>query len=386
MIDTVKQFRQRHGLSQGDLGQLLGKSLRWVSNHDSRKQGPLLNLALEALGRKLIKQKQHNTLTCPECRAPMRPRNWYLKDWYYGRLKACFSCKGSSDEPHSRVGLALLPNGELQRLDRVTNPVTGVETKLRRKRKNKTPYEREYGWVWCDQTSGRQNGCQGICKPEGLYRFHKDGVFQIFRCMNPDCIFGRKRLYCRGGKCYESGSIPSAGRQSTLPEKARVCTHCKTGRTESRGKRNAPLGQIQLHCTDCGKISYFDLLSGKCLPGRAPGGKKPEDPNRPKCRKCSREMNRHQIRKSLLDARPTVVPIPVRKKQLLWDSPNKRRHEVLLIKYYCPHSHIYLTPAGQLIHRRNAQKRAPWGKTFNYVLNHPQGGRPPNQLAPVAKR
>jgi hypothetical protein len=381
----MRQFRERLGLSQAEAAAALGVSQPFVCERDVTDLREIKELWVPLALRTLehdFKRQQKIAMAerCPECGGAMF-RAYYSvppRHWLYGDLIDSYYCAGSRDTPHAKVRVGRLANGRLQRLDRFKNPITDQETELKRKRKRLTGYEIKYGIARCDKSSGRPGGCGGILTPQGTYRFHQGARYHLFRCWTPGCIFKNKRLNCLNGKCYEAGSLPNASRESSLPAAARTCIYC-AGRTESRGSRMAPPNQIQLHCraSQCGKISYFDLRTRKCVPARAAGGKKPFDPHRTKCSKCGNlDMNRYQMKKDLLDRNPLRVPIPVRKKAALWNLPYKLSNEVLLVLYYCRHWKIYKMPNGIVIFKRSTKRRLRRGLTLKYVSSHSQGGRP----------
>ena len=384
----LKTFRLQHNnMTQEKLATLFGYSQQWVAARETgvNPEEVWIRSHLDSLELELRRQNLNSTPPCPECGVQMKPRNWYLQHWKYGKFKEAAFCKGSPGRPHGRVPMGMLPNGQWQRLDRIVNERTGQETPLRN-RKVITKYEREFDFVWCDSTSGRSSGCGGLLTPAGKYRFHKGSEYHIFRCHNSDCDFGHEkggdRLYCRGGRCYEAGAIPSSSRKSSLPEDVH-CFYCK-GPVHSRGRRNAPPHCIQLHCVtaSCGKISYWDEVVKRVLPGRRAGGNFPADPHRPRCKKCGKKRRVHRVRytKAQLLVRPTFISVPVRIKMKVRAALRRfferaKPRDFVLHVYRCAHQETYKTPRGEHIWKRKAGEHLPRGRSFNYSIAH-RHGRP----------
>jgi len=269
MSNLIQTFIKKHELTQPKLGELLGVHHSQISLLSSgrRRFRPLYRLALEALDRRLRAKRlkhQPRSSPCPQCGSPTRLRNsdlahWH-RHWFHGHLRGYARCEGC------RISMGLLSKGTWQRLDRGVNPNTGMEVVLTRKHvSKKSRYEKDFGFVWCDESVGRIDGCGGLCAPYGKYTFHArrvstGTVFHIFKCNNPKCQYYAKRLKCRGGKAADS--IPNTQRRTTLPKKARVCPYCK-GPTICKAKAGVTTGQIQVVCKACKRISYFVPKRGR---------------------------------------------------------------------------------------------------------------------------
>jgi hypothetical protein len=389
MASQLYAFRMRYHppLSQAALAKRFGFDQRWVS---AREVNPGLEEVwipshLVVVARQLKTERcKSDVPKCPECLEPMKLAKNYLKHWYYGRLKDRAVCEGRADQSHPRILMGLLSStGQWQRLDRVKG--TKQETLLRN-RKRVTQYERDYGFVWCDSTSGRDAGCGGLCTPQGMYRFHKGKEYQIFRCFNPDCeqfggSKGGDRLYALAGKIFESGSIPSSARLSSLPQEAR-CFYCK-GPVHSRGTGKAPRqlpNCVQLHCQDCGKISYWHQIEKVVLSGLQPGGTPVNDPHRPTCRKCAKRkkrVTRCSFTKAQFDGRPTLLPVPVRIRIQKWGWLHRLFEDanpsgIVIRLYACPHRKIYKTVDGRDVWSQKRGQRLP-KKTLAYLSVHREG-------------
>jgi len=386
---AILAFRLRHKLTQPYIAERLGLSQPWVvareKLHVKEERWVLYALlGLEAEQAQLKRSKSDDCPSCPECGAKMKPRNWYLRHWYYGKLKACFYCKGTAINRHARFGLGLLSDGQFQRLDRIVNKSTGQETQLK-SRKQITTYEKEYGWVWCDPGSQRHDGCGGLCTPIGKYRFHGGREYQVFRCFNPQCVHGGggkggARLYAWKGQLYVPGSIPSTRQRVTsLSSEATKCYYCR-GFVHSRGRAQAPPNCIQLHCTRCGKISYWDEVNELSLPGRESGGTFRDDPHRPRCTKCAkhdRHVTRRGFTKAMLQAQPTRVPLPVRRRMTGWKwlrelIQDAQPGDEIVCRYVCPHREVYKASNGNPIWTRPRTEKLRRGRT----IKNSREGRP----------
>lgn len=293
-MTSFRKERTRLGLSLNQLGVLWGLSKAQLSliERGIKPTPPWTKFAFPGLRRHFARKGREadlppaGTHNCPECGSPMRTQSGYFAHWFHGRVNKRITCTGDPAGAHAPISLGILPDKtQMQRLDRTTNPHTGREVPLAPKRSG-TSYEKRYGWVWCDSSSGRSDGCGWLCNPSGKYAFHarrkrKGKVFQIFKCGNPDCRYYRKRLKARGGKA--SDTVPSLARKTTLPKGAQHCPHCG-GNTNRKAVAGVPVGMIQVVCTKCGKISYFHMQARKFakLPCRvnAPRARRRQAPRR----------------------------------------------------------------------------------------------------------
>jgi hypothetical protein len=383
MSDTITAFLAKHGMTLVALAEHLGEYHSTLSRWRSENRIPrIADLALETLDRKFrLEKKDHGSLPlCPECNLQMRSSSWLARrgpHWFHGPLKRYAFCTGYSGHSHRRIAFGLLSNDTWQRLDRAKNHITKKEVNLTN-RKRVTQYEKKEGWVWCDSSSGREDGCESPCVPHGEYSYHRKNdstgpVFHIFKCTNPKCKYGKhqNRLKCRGGDAFDS--IESDSRKSTLPEYAQICPHCH-GPTIRKAKKGVPDGLIQVRCKKCRRISYFKISTGKFI---EPGVNRVllDDPYRPNCVTCDGPMNRCGYKKRTILKKPHIAPSPVRIRLLkISDSPEVTQNDVIAIRYECKHLSVWKTPDGRHIWRRKKGKR--YRKYLGTRLYNRQGGAP----------
>ena len=91
-------------------------------------------------------------------------------------------------------------------------------------------------------------------------------------------------------------------------------------------------------------------------------------------------MCRYSLTKGQLEARPTLVSIPVRRREPLWNDPSKQKDEILLVRYFCKHQYVYKTSDGRTVYKGLIQKRLRKGRTLKSVLARAEG-RPLKMLS-----
>jgi hypothetical protein len=380
--NPILSFRQRFGLKVPAVAEIFGCSPRQILSFSSGKK-PIPKVYLLALP-EAERQARNQTATdgtpmtpatpppCPQCKARMRLRSDYLKHWFFGRLHAHATCSGRMGNRHAIVSFGILPNEtEWRPLNRAETPVTRQNVPLPPRRNLKTPYERDYDWTWCPE-------CGWLCVPSGKYVTHKrrssKGItYNIFRCSNPQCPKGGKRLKCRAGRCV--WDIPHQGRQTSLPEGARRCPHCR-GNTIRNGNHSVVVNGtkcelIRLRCKGAckkQKVLYFDVGRGRFVPPLKRGGPLAVDPHRPRCAKGDTMYSwRMTLRVYRNRKRRLAVPLPVRVKVEASLKPNTRLRGVVVVAYFCRHKRVWKLPNGKWLYThyrgRNLRRGAPLNRT-----------------------
>jgi len=344
MID-IRKFREHHNLTVRALAQRIGMSPSQLNEIETGKkaqpqwlgrvlEGPSIRDELSAKVAQTPNSEMLGQQYCPICQSVMRNGSNYLTHWFFGPLRARVICRGRFRPRHAPLVMGIPfgspQNAKFQRLDHTTNPNTGIDVPLMWK-KHKSWYERKCGWVWCDSSSGRPDGCGNLCCACGAYAYHAGRTFQIFTCMNRKCKYYRRRLKCRGGSAF--AVTPSVARKTSLPHSAKKCPHCG-GPTVRKALTGVPHGQVQVVCKSCRKISYFSVTGKRFVQGPKRGGPLRDDPFRPNCFRCSRPMMRRAVTRKVYERDPLRVPLPVRKQLQSGLAEWPPSHEIA-VQYTC---------------------------------------------------
>jgi len=281
---------------------------------------------------------------CPQCGAAPRLRPDYLEHWFHGDLNSYAYCNGTEDRPHKKVKLGILAGGSAWiRLDRVLSKAAGHtnrEVPLLRKR-SKTPYEVEHGWVWCP-------ACGWMCRPGGNYTYHARGsstgpTYKIFVCTNLKCPQRGQRLKCKGGKILRR--LPHRGRMTTLPKRARKCQHPHCGGDTIRNGRGPIEGLLQLRCKRCRKVLHFNpaVGHGGDFVTLKPGPRMSVDPHRPRACAKHGEMHSWRVELRTYRKRRQHFPSDVRRKVDESIKPATRPRDDVLVVYFCKSTPSHIT-------------------------------------------
>ena len=369
--DLKKQLQQAILEAKEEFGSLRKLATELGTTHtklardlEQNRPSKILLLALRQLARPghaaapLAGEERAEGPPCPECGSLARLRPDYLQHWFYGRLRAYAYCNGIHDTPHTKVKLGILAGeSEWRRLDLAVSGATHQNVPLLRKR-SRTFYEKRYGWVWCPSP-----GCGWMCLPVGNYKFHARNsdsgpTYNIFRCTNPHCP-QPGRLKCKGGEILRD--VPHSGRQTTLPERARVCPHCGS---ETIG--NGQLRELlQLRCKGCRKVLHFNPTLGRRgqFVTLKLGARRRSATHCPLCPKHG-PMYPWDVTLRMYRRRRQHFPRNIRGEVNASIKPATRPTDVVLVQYGCKpyHGTAWALPTGEVLGTRPAtlfRKRSP---------------------------
>jgi len=356
MLNDISRFLKRESLTVRELAQKLGVHHSQVVRllRGETKFRPLYSYALRALGEEIRaaqRQSSEDAPPCSKCRRPMKESSKKCH-WFYGPLLKCWTCSTRCNAGMSGVPRHGVNARKLIQLERATNPNTSKEVRIPWRHKL-SHYEQRYGFVWCDLSSGRPNGCGSVLSYERTAKFKTSAkTYAVFKCQNRDCNYHPKWLYCRAGKAHLEPQHTS----SSLPARAQTCPRCK-GRVYRRmgraypsmnPRRNSRAELIRCHCIKCGKTLYFNSKRGKFESDLPIGGKAAQDAHRPRCNKCERRIRRFALRAERLHKNPLLAPLAVRFKL---EGIDVESNEIVAVKYWCPHLVVWKRPGGQVIYQ-----------------------------------
>jgi hypothetical protein len=350
LLDRIPAICNRYGLTYRQLALRLGISVGLVSEAAKGRGSatirhllvPAVNEEVKKLNREI--RSAEGAPPCPGCNSAMM-RSSKRSHWFHGRLRECWTCHRKCNAGMYGVPMYGVDAGRLIRLGEARNPNTGQVVKIPWRHRVSNYEKRHDNWIWCDQTSGRSDGCGSILAWERTARF-KTWKFEyaIFKCR---CERYRgHRVYCRAGRVYQKPSITL----SSLAKNARICPHCagrvyrRMGTAYSRmnPQRAARAELVRCRCTNCKKTLYFNLATNSFEKDEdLPIGMRPiQDPHRPRCGKCERKGQ--IVRRAALHAEPrgkipSRAPLCVKDWLQRTMQTRPKAGDILAIEYFCPH-------------------------------------------------